>query len=531
MLARRSLRNGFRPRHTVIAAAFLLPLAAFTLLIKEPSTDLTLGSGTSHFYVVTLVAALALILAVAVIIASRRVPDPRTFFLAMGFVAMATIFFAHGLGTSPVFKVHSHPPPALETYGAQVSVPSTTGSPAETSYAASRLPTAISPAPPSAEIATAIARGTVVGYSAQLSLVVSAIFFALATLDLPDVLRRLVVKYWFAGIALLSTILAGHVYLALEAPQLLSWIPLNSDPVKWSVASVAVACFAFAAVRFFESYRLAQLPLQAAMAFGMVLLIEAQIFMLQGRLWHLSWWSYHATMLCGFLVCVVGLLRQYKLTGDLGVVVEGLFLRQQVNGLRAGDPRALGALGAAVAAKDSETAGHIERVGELSVNLGRRLELADDRIELLRIAGRLHDIGKIGVPNNILRKPGPLTREEFDVIKLHTTRGWRLADRSQMLAHVAPIIRAHHERMDGSGYPDGLLAEFIPFEARIIAVADVWDALTCDRPYRKAMDWEQAAAILERDAGPHLDPRCVQAIFEELDLPYHNVPFLRRDAA
>ena len=547
-------RTDFRPRHSLVAAAFILPLAGFALLIKQPSADLTIGSGTPHFYIVSAVAALALALAVSVIVAARRLPDPRTFFLAMGFVAMATIFFAHGLGTSPIFAIHAT---AIDGYGSAAAAPAVLATglaptafdptfgfiPGGGAAAAVTVPPdvdhtahaqtgpAMAPASPVAEVAKARARGTVVGYSAQLSLVVSAIFFALATLDLPELLRRLVVKYWFAGIVLLSTLLAGHVYLALEAPQLLSWLPLNSGPVKWSVGSVAIGCFAFAALRYFESYRLAQLPLQAAMAFGMVLLIEAELFMLMGRIWHLSWWGYHAVMLGGFLICVVGLLKQYRVTGDLGAIVEGLFLRQQVNGLRAADPRALRALSAAVAAKDTETAGHTERVGELSVNIGRRLELPADRIEVLRVAGRLHDVGKIGVPNNILRKPGPLTAQEFEVMKLHTTRGWRLADRSEMLAHVALIIRAHHERMDGSGYPDGLRAEFIPFEARVIAVADVWDALTCDRPYRKAMEWEQAAAILEKAAGPHLDPRCVRAIFEELGLPYHNVPFLRRDAA
>jgi HD-GYP domain-containing protein (c-di-GMP phosphodiesterase class II) len=100
-----------------------------------------------------------------------------------------------------------------------------------------------------------------------------------------------------------------------------------------------------------------------------------------------------------------------------------------------------------------------------------------------------------------------------------------------MLAHVAPIIRAHHERLDGSGYPDRLKGNEIPMEARIVAVADVWDALTSHRPYRGAMDWDQASAIVEKDAGTHLDPRCVQALFDELGIPYFRVPYLKRDAA
>lgn len=526
----------------LVALALLAPALAFTLLIKVPAADLTLGSPTSHFYIVTAVAALALILAVSVIWASRRLPDARTFFLAMGFVSMATIFFAHGVGTSPLFATHTHTGAESEA-DEYAAAPATTAGPSLGDYG---LAAAADSAPPAAAtadhaghataapdpaLAKTVARGMVVGYSAQLSLVVSAIFFALATIDLPALLSQFIVRRWALCVVLVSLPLVGHVFVALEAPSLISWIPLSSDGVKWAVASIAISCLAFACLRFWQSYRLAQLPMQGAMAIGMVFLIEAQVFMIEGRLWHLSWWGYHLAMLAGFLVCVVALLRQYRVTGDLGAVVEGLFLRTQVSGLRAGDPRALVALGAAVAAKDSETAGHIERVGELTVAVGRRLELPEARMELLRLAGRLHDVGKIGVPNNILRKPGPLTPDEFETIKLHSTRGFRLAERSEMLAEVAPIIRAHHEKLDGSGYPDGLRAEFIPFEARIVSVADVWDALTCDRPYRKAMEVEQAAAILTAEAGPHLDPRCVQALFEELGIPYAKVPFISRRAA
>ena len=109
-----------RPRHALVALAFALPLAAFALLIEAPSTDLTVGSGTSHFYIVSIVAGLALVLAVSVIVAARRVPDSRTFFLAMGFVAMATIFFAHGLGTSPIFATHAT---AIDDYGSAAAAP------------------------------------------------------------------------------------------------------------------------------------------------------------------------------------------------------------------------------------------------------------------------------------------------------------------------------------------------------------------------------------------------------------------------
>ncbi len=543
-----------------VAFALAVPLLTFGLLLRRPDSDALLGSPTSHFYVVSLIAALAMILAIAVVWAARRLPDSRTFFLAMGFLSMATIFLAHGLGTSPFFGAGHNHGDAFSAYGpgvaddddapgygattepvaAPTAFDPTYGYGGGSTAAAPSAPvdhsghtdgTGTTPAAADGAAEAAAARGLVVGYSAQLSLFLSAIFFALATIGLPVIVQDLIVKHWVRAILLLSLPLLGHVYVALAQPTLISGLPLDSDPVRWTIAAAAVACLAFAGMRFFQAYRLVQLPLQAAMALGMGLLIEAQLFMLEGRLWRLSWWEYHLVMLAGFAICVGALLRQYRMTGDLGAIVEGLFLRERVSGLRAGDPRALVALSAAVAAKDTETAGHTERVAELTVAIGNRLGVAEERIEILRLAGRLHDVGKIGVPTNILRKPGGLTPTEFDAIKQHTVRGWRLANRSEMLANIAPIIRAHHERLDGGGYPDGLRGKDIPFEARIVAAADVWDALTSDRPYRKAMDWDQAADIITKSAGPHLEPRCVQALFEELGIPSFQVPRLGSDAA
>jgi HD-GYP domain-containing protein (c-di-GMP phosphodiesterase class II) len=244
----------------------------------------------------------------------------------------------------------------------------------------------------------------------------------------------------------------------------------------------------------------------------MALLVEAQVFMTWGVLWHLSWWEYHAAMLGGFLMCVVCLLVQYRMTGDLGAIVEGLFLRKEIHGIRAGDPRALVALGAAVAAKDTETAEHIERVGDLAADIGLHMGVPESEIEILRWGGRLHDVGKIGVPNSILRKPGRLTEREFATMKLHSVRGGRLAERSKLLARAAPIVRGHHERIDGSGYPDGLAGDGIPLGARIVAVADFWDALVFDRPYRAALPTDEVVAMVRAASGTHLDPACVSAL-------------------
>lgn len=505
------------------------PLLLYGYLRRHPALDLTFGSPGTHFVIVSVVAGIALTLAVMVALAARHLPDARTFFLAMGFLSMAGVFLAHGVGTAPFLAATTHDASAATVQNDQPRqrAPRTPhedgggygyGGDGYGAYEGSISDTAtpLAPAPAVVLSATAVARSQAVGFSARLSLMLSALCFALATLDLDGRLAERIVRRWNLLAAFCACALTAYVLIALWMPAVLSPLAARNVAVSWGVALVAWAALSFAGWRFLQAYRLAALPLQGTMALAMGLLVEAQWFMLRAPLWRLSWWEYHAVMLAAFGAATGGLLWQYRRAGDLGAVVEGLFLRTAVGGLQAGDPRALAVITAAVAAKDSETGAHTERVGDLAVAMGRRLGLPADRLDALRIAGRLHDLGKIGVPNSILRKPGPLTPSEFAVMRRHTTRGWHVARRAGALADVAPIIRAHHERLDGSGYPDGLAGDAIPIAARIIAVADVWDALTCDRPYRAALPHAQAAAIVRREAGAQLDQRCVEALFAEI---------------
>jgi len=170
------------------------------------------------------------------------------------------------------------------------------------------------------------------------------------------------------------------------------------------------------------------------------------------------------------------------------------------------------ALAAALDARDPYTAGHSERVSTLSVMMGRVMNLPPKEIEVLRLGALLHDIGKIGVSDQILRKNGPLTTEEFEQIKRHPALGARILRQVPFLASHLPIVELHHERPDGRGYPFGLRGEDIPLAARIVHVADAFDAMTSARAYRAARGSSEAFAELQRFSGTQFDSVCVEAL-------------------
>jgi response regulator RpfG family c-di-GMP phosphodiesterase/signal transduction histidine kinase len=172
------------------------------------------------------------------------------------------------------------------------------------------------------------------------------------------------------------------------------------------------------------------------------------------------------------------------------------------------------ALAFAVEAKDPYTHGHSRRVALLSEQLGRRLALSDQECEMIRIAAILHDIGKIGIPESILQKPGPLTPEEMAVIKTHPLMGYRILESVKDLAEVNRCILGHHERFDGSGYPGRHMGIDIPLSSRVVAVSDTYDAMTSTRVYRKGLGHARAIEELEKYAGIQFDPDCVRSFLE-----------------
>lgn len=168
-------------------------------------------------------------------------------------------------------------------------------------------------------------------------------------------------------------------------------------------------------------------------------------------------------------------------------------------------------LAAAIDAKDPYTRGHSERVARYSVAIGKNLSLGDQEMRNLRISALLHDVGKIGIDDRILRKPGALSEDEFEVMKGHPAKGAAIMSGVAQLIDIIPGMKYHHEKWSGGGYPDGLTAEEIPMQARIVAIADTFDAMTTNRPYQKAMEIHYVVEKIRSFAGTRFDPRVVEA--------------------
>jgi putative nucleotidyltransferase with HDIG domain len=190
---------------------------------------------------------------------------------------------------------------------------------------------------------------------------------------------------------------------------------------------------------------------------------------------------------------------------------------------------AIESLNATVDAKDPYTAGHSARVQRIALAVAEELGIAPQQLDAVRFGGLFHDIGKIAVPDSILAKAGPLSDEEYAVVQRHPADGAEIVSHFSRLREAVPLIRHHHERWDGKGYPDRLAGDAIPLAACVVGLADAWDAMTTDRPYRVALTVPQAAAEVQACRGTQFSPAAVDAFFAvfrrqpalfELDEPY-----------
>jgi HD-GYP domain-containing protein (c-di-GMP phosphodiesterase class II) len=265
-------------------------------------------------------------------------------------------------------------------------------------------------------------------------------------------------------------------------------------------------------------FRLGRDRVQLALALASWLGVEALLSLRFGSLWHVSWWVYHALLLAGFGSTVYAIVTEYRRVRLIDETLAGVQLHDDMDHITRGYPEALRALVAAVEAKDEHTHGHSARVAEYSVRLGQQMGLGASQLRELAQGAVLHDIGKIGTADAVLNKPGPLTPQERAWIEQHPVAGWEIVREAPSLHAALSVVRHHHERWDGAGYPDGLAGEQIPLQARMAAVADVWDALTSERAYRPAWSPQRAIDHIVAGAGTQFDAACVDAFVDVLAL-------------
>ncbi|MEO8693903.1 MAG: HD-GYP domain-containing protein [Acidimicrobiales bacterium] len=285
----------------------------------------------------------------------------------------------------------------------------------------------------------------------------------------------------------------------------------NENNLEWIVAAIDTGLLAIAALVHWRRWRLGRDPVQYALLLAASMSAAALLSLRVGQLWHLSWWDYHGFLLAGFAGAVYAVWVRYKRTRAVDRVLASTFDTDPMVHIIAGYPEQLRELVRAVEKKDAYTHGHSQRTALVAVQLGLRLGVDEDMLRAIARGAYLHDVGKISVPDEILNKPGALTHDERVIIETHPQLGYELVAPVAVLQESLTAILHHHERYDGTGYPHRLSGSSIPFIARVVAVADVWDALTSDRSYRPGWPPAKALAHLQAGVGSHFDAVVVEA--------------------
>lgn len=446
------------------ALATVLPLIAY-YSVRFSSFDHSYPTPSGHFVIVSAVSIIAAVFAGLVGAAGIRLRNIQVVFLALAFLSLAILFTLHGLST-PGFLIGENPVPQI---------------------------------------------------SAQMSTVFAAAWMALSALSSDHKLVALLGRRPVLLVSVWTLFLVGALVHGLARPD--SWRLPMGDPraLRWAATALCIALTFFAGLRYWNSYVFSQLPLPLAIVYAAVWIVEAQWIMATSQPWLVSWWLYHFLLLGAVLALSVGIYRQFLLGENLQQAVRQLFVDDPVERIEAGLSPSVRALVIATEARDRYTAGHSYRVAITAVRLGQELGLSPTELRALAVGGLIHDVGKIEVPDHILNKPGPLTPEERATIQRHPDSGYRMCRNLGFMEQELAIIRHHHERWDGTGYPDGLAGEAIPRLARVVAIADVYDALTSERSYRPALSHEEAVRMIASEAGRAFDPTIVQVWLRLVD--------------
>jgi HD domain len=307
----------------------------------------------------------------------------------------------------------------------------------------------------------------------------------------------------------------------LAAAALLIWptalpAPTGGSALAVGVTALAVAGMITLALRQLKLHRIGGRAASIGAATGFAYLGFSTLVWLGAAPYSPGWWLAHVADAFGVLGATVGLWKAHANDRDLVATLAPVVNRDPLVALELGLTPVVHAFIAALATKDQVTRDHVVRVAELAMRSGVRAGLPPDRLRQLGLAALLHDVGKLTTPIDVLTKPGALTDDEFAVMKAHTVHGEQLMNQSPILAPAARFVRWHHERVDGTGYPDGLTQAEIPVEVALISVCDAWDAMTSTRPYRDGMPIDRAMAILQEHSGTQWDHAAVAWVLDEI---------------
>ncbi len=449
----RLLRSRFGSNLTLIAASAAVPAAVMHFLVSEDKAPVT---AVQHLFIMAIGSTIAAAASVALMLAGFKRRETRAVVAGGAFAAMTLILLIHGLATPGVL----------------------------------------------------IGPNGVVAVAGGLALPVGGAILTVAALPAlrgPRHLRTVAVS-----LTALLVVIAALGAVGFAIPQDIPSVPGYDSPEAIALLAVGTLFFGIVASRAVRTFTLTRRTSDLLVVVGIVWLGMALIPVLVLDPYTWVWWMGHALELLG--VTLVGVpvaldvhrgRPSHPLVGDLPaaelVAEEEAFLGARVRVLMA-----------RLEAKDRSTEEHTRRVAEWAVAIGEQLDLSAGRLRDLALAGLLHDIGKLSIPDAILGKPGKLTDAEMDVIRRHPVMGDDLLSELGYPEQIRRGVRGHHERLDGSGYPDGLRGGELDLETRILAVADVWDALVSPRVYRGAWTPERAMALLAVDA--EFDARCVAAL-------------------
>ncbi|MFD0589563.1 HD-GYP domain-containing protein [Paenibacillus sp. GCM10027627] len=444
--------------YATLAALMLAPLLGYGYILVSPY-DVEIHTPDGHFYIVSVVAVLALAVAAAIGLVATRIRNIKVSFLSLSYVSLAAMFTLHGLST-PGFLMH---------------------------------------------------HSSISGNVAQLSVLMSAFWLWLCSISADHKLVRwLSLKQKWLLPVWSVMMLAFGLFLWLN-PDFVNLLHLKGDMSKWVTTAVIFVLNGWTMYRNMQTYMVSKFPLQLAIVYSTGWMLVAQIIMVTGEPWMASWWLYHFLLLASVIVMVYGIIREHLSTGSITSSIKMLFRANPEDWINTYISPSVRDLVLATEAKDSYTAGHNYRVALYALKLGEEMGLSSSQLRAIAQGGLVHDIGKLYIPDGILNKPGKLNDEERAIIESHPVSGFDVCKRLGFMVEELAVIRSHHEKWNGSGYPDRLSGEDIPLVARITAVADVYDALTSSRSYRQAMSQDEAMSILLNESGRHFDPRCIRA--------------------